>query len=250
MNAGRPASPARLLVHGIRAGIGLVVRTLTRARCSWHPQARAAAAAGATVYFANHRSHADAVLLWAVLPPALRRRTRPVAAADYWLGSALRRFLSLQLFRALVVERLARRGAANPVQAMAAALQAGEALIVFPEGTRNNSGTRSLLPLQAGLYHLARRCPEVQLVPVWLDQLDRLLPKGRRLPSPVRCSVSLGAPLQLQPGEGCAAFLDRASHALLALRPAAGAAHAVPVPCARTPLSGALHGPAARPDTA
>ncbi len=231
---------AHLLAHGIRT----LVRWLTGVHGNWHPQARAATAAGATVYFANHRSHADAVLLWAVLPAALRRRTRPVAAADYWLGSALRRFLCLQVFRALVVERLARRDAPNPVQAMAAALRAGETLIVFPEGTRN-SGSRTLLPLQAGLYHLARTCPDVHLVPVWLDQLDRLLPKGRRLPTPVRCSVTLGAPLRLQPGEGCRAFLDRASQALLALRPPRNAPGA-----ACTPSSGALHGPAARPDTA
>ena len=170
-----------------------------------------------TVYFANHTSHGDFVLLWAALPADLRSHTRPVAAADYWQGSALRRFIGAQVFRALLIDRQARTDAPDPVQSMADSLHAGDSLILFPEGTRN-TGDEVLLPLKSGLYHLARRCPEIRLVPVWIENLKRVLPKGALLPVPLACSVAFGAPLVLQPDESRADFLERARSALLQLR--------------------------------
>jgi 1-acyl-sn-glycerol-3-phosphate acyltransferase len=170
-----------------------------------------------TVYFANHTSHGDFVLLWAALPADLRGHTRPVAAADYWQGSALRRFIGTQVFRALLIDRQPKADAPDPVQAMADSLHAGDSLILFPEGTRN-TGDDALLPLKSGLYHLARRSPEARLVPVWIENLKRVLPKGALLPVPLACSVAFGAPLVMQPDESRADFLARARDALLALR--------------------------------
>ena len=168
------------------------------------------------VYFANHTSHGDFVLVWAALPGDLRELTRPVAAADYWQGSALRRFIGAQVFRALLIDR-ERSGGPDPVQQMADGLRAGDSLIMFPEGTRN-TGDEVLLPLKSGLFHLARSCPEVRLVPVWIENLRRVLPKGSVLPVPLACTVEFGAPLKLQPDEDKAAFLARARAAMLALR--------------------------------
>lgn len=170
-----------------------------------------------TVYFANHTSHGDFVLLWAALPADLRSRTRPVAAADYWQRSALRRFIGMQVFRALLIDRQARGDAPDPVQAMADSLHAGDSLILFPEGTRN-TGDQALLPLKSGLYHLARRCPEVRLVPVWIENLKRVLPKGAVVPVPLACSVAFGEPLMLQRDESRSDFLARAHSALLQLQ--------------------------------
>lgn len=196
------------------AAIVAFARVVTGVRALWHGAPQAAP----TVYFANHTSHGDFVLVWAALPPDLRGHTRPVAAADYWAGSALRRFIGAQVFRALLIDRQARRDAPDPVQAMAATLHAGDSLILFPEGTRN-TGDEPLMPFKSGLYHLARACPEVRLVPVWIENLKRVLPKGSVVPVPLACSVEFGPALALQPDENRADFLARARAALLSLGP-------------------------------
>jgi 1-acyl-sn-glycerol-3-phosphate acyltransferase len=194
--------------------VGLA-RLITGVRALWrggNPEAVT------TLYFANHTSHGDFVLLWATLPPDLRKVTRPVAAADYWLGSRLRRFVGQQVFRAVLIDRERREGAPNPVEQMTAALKAGDSLIMFPEGTRN-TGDEVMLPLKSGLFHLARACPEVRLVPVWIENLKRVLPKGMLIPLPLACTVTYGAPITLQDGESKDAFLERARAAMLALCP-------------------------------
>lgn len=193
-------------------------RLLTGVRGQWQG---AAPSAEQTLYFANHASHGDFVLLWATLPRELRAITRPVAGEDYWQASALRRFIGHDVFNALMIRRdgSGTNGeAANPVDQMATALAAGDSLIMFPEGTRN-TGDEVLLPLKSGLYHLACQCPQVRLVPVWIDNLKRVLPKGAMLPIPLACTVRYGAPLALRPGEDKAAFLARARQAMLNLRP-------------------------------
>jgi hypothetical protein len=106
-------------------------------------------------------------------------------------GSALRRFIGGQVFRALLIDRQARRDAPDPVQAMAARLQAGDSLILFPEGTRN-TGDEVLLPFKSGLYHLAHACPEVRLVPVWIREPEARAAQGQLLPVPLACSVEFG----------------------------------------------------------
>lgn len=232
--------PARPL-HARLTGLCIIgaARLLTGVRAYWHreasplgpaPSRAAVFAEPPTVYFANHASHADFVLLWASLPPAMRRLTRPVAAADYWRRSALRRFIGEQVFGALLIEREAagsgrdwRVAAADPVRQMRAALQAGQSLILFPEGTRN-TGDAPLLPFKSGLFHLGRACAQadqpVRLVPVWINNLKRVLPKGMLVPLPLACSVSFGEPLAWLEGEDRAAFARRAEAAVLTLRPA------------------------------
>jgi 1-acyl-sn-glycerol-3-phosphate acyltransferase len=170
------------------------------------------------VYFANHNSHGDFVLIWTVLPSALRRRTRPVAGADYWTVSATRRFFGTRVFRAVLIDRNSDTRQEDPIALMAGALDAGSSLILFPEGTRNTTAAR-LLPFKTGLYHLVVARPQVELVPVWIENLNRVMPKGEFVPIPLLCTVTFGAPLNLREGEDKAAFLDRARSALLALAP-------------------------------
>lgn len=195
-------------------------RALTGVRADWRG---AVPMAEPTLYFANHASHGDFVLLWSALPAELRDSTRPVAAADYWQGSALRRFVGERVFRALLIDR--RHGGVDAVAQMARALHEGDSLIMFPEGTRN-TGDADLLPLKSGLYHLAVQCPDVRFVPVWIENLRRVLPKGSWLPVPLACSVAFGAPISARRGEDKAALLARARAALLALRPDAAAENA------------------------
>lgn len=168
------------------------------------------------IYFANHRSHADFVLIWTVLPAPLRRVTRPVAGADYWLKNGPRRFFGERVFRAVLIDRNPVTRDADPIAIMAAALDDNNSLILFPEGTRN-TGEEPLLPFKSGLYHLAKARPDVELVPIWIENLNRVMPKGEFVPIPLLCTVTIGAPIVLGEGEDKGAFLDRSRNSLLVL---------------------------------
>lgn len=170
------------------------------------------------VYYANHSSNGDFVLLWTVLPTPLRRSTRPVAALEYWLTSPLRAFIGREVFNAVLIDRRPEARTEDPVAQMVAALDQGASLILFPEGKRNSSD-EVLLPFKSGLYHLAKARPEVDLVPVWIANLNKVMPKGEVIPVPLICTLTFGAPLHLTQGEGKDAFLARATQALRSLQP-------------------------------
>jgi 1-acyl-sn-glycerol-3-phosphate acyltransferase len=190
-------------------------RALTGARAMWKG---CAPVAETRVFYGNHSSHADFVLVWAALPMSLRVRTRPVAGADYWETSRLRRWLMHEVFRAVLIDRVPSGDRVDPVARMAQALEQEDSLILFPEGTRNTSD-EILLPFKSGVYHLARARPEVQFVPVWIENLNRVMPKGEIVPIPLLCTITFGAPLRLRDGEAKEDFVARARESLLALCP-------------------------------
>ena len=179
------------------------------------------------VYFANHSSHLDFVVLWAALPGPVRRLTRPIAARDYWEPSRIRRYFAVHVFNAGLVTRGLEGASSDRAAVVAAATRSVEeaavalgdrySLILFPEGTRGAG--REVGPFKSGLYYLARMRPDVELVPAYLENLNRILPKGEVLPVPFMGSVSFGAPIALGEHEPRDAFLTRARDALLALRP-------------------------------
>lgn len=211
-----PASPSplrRVAADVCGGAITLFARALTAVQPVW--QGIDPDAPRQRVYFANHASNGDFVLVWSVLPPRQRRATRPVAGADYW-RKGLRRFIGAEVFRALLIDRDGSGPRGAPVEQMAQALDAGASLIIFPEGTRNLTDSQ-LQPLKSGIYHLARARPKVDFVPVWIENLNRVLPKGAIVPVPLMCKVTFGAPLQMAYAEEKDAFLARAREALLAL---------------------------------
>lgn len=193
----------------------LFVRVLTGASAMWlgcDPADRRL-----RIYFANHGSHLDFVTLWAALPKELRARTRGVAARDYWGASKLRHWVAVNIFNALLIRREGITKEDNPVAQMTDALRAGESLIIFPEGTRSRDGTIGVF--KPGLYHLAVHVPEAELVPVYLQNLNRILPKGHLLPIPLISTVVFGQPIKLEDGEHKKDFMERARAAVLALCP-------------------------------
>lgn len=172
------------------------------------------------IYFANHQSNLDAPVIWAALPPTMRARTRPVAAKDYWEKGAVRRWLANDVFHVVLIERTAITAHNNPMARMDEALEAGSSLILFPEGTRQTDEDAGMNPFKPGLWHLARKHPAVELVPVWLENLNRILPKGEILPVPLLASVTFGTPLRVEEGELKPAFMARAQAAVAAMEAA------------------------------
>lgn len=207
--------PAAARVMG--EAISIFARFITAPRAIWQgiaPEPRQ------RVYFANHSSNGDFVLIWTVLPQPLRRQTRPVAALDYWLTSPLRAFIGRDVFNAVLIDRRPEARTNDPVAQMVEALDQGASLILFPEGQRNASDA-PILPFKSGLYHLARARPAIDLVPVWIANLNKVMPKGEIIPVPLICTLTFGAALHLTPDEPKEAFLTRAANALLALEKAA-----------------------------
>lgn len=167
------------------------------------------------IYFANHSSHIDTLAIWSALPPSLRRTTQVVAARDYWGTGALRRHIALRALNAVLIDRQRENRNEDPLLPLSTALGAGRSLILFPEGTRG--AERLPGPFKSGLYHLAMRHPQAELVPVYLENLHRAMPKGAKLPVPLICTVRFGAPLARLDGEAKDDFLQRARAAVGAL---------------------------------
>jgi 1-acyl-sn-glycerol-3-phosphate acyltransferase len=175
------------------------------------------------VYFANHASHLDFMAIWSALPRRVRRDVRPVAGRDYWEKTPARRFLADRVFHALLIDRhrAASRGdvvaqARAAVERMAGEVAQHRSLIVFPEGTRSLDG--QVGEFRSGLFHLSRLCPEAELIPVYVENLHRVLPKGEFLPVPMLNRVVFGPPMTASARDDKHAFLSRARAALLQLR--------------------------------
>ena len=210
-------------IHPIASFLAALARGITGVQVQWagcEPSERQ------RIYFANHTSHLDFVVLWSALPSEIRANTRPIAAKDYWEQTQLRRYLAANVFHAILLERGAAAKAQYPEEAhfvgrhlidqMADALGTEHSLIFFPEGTRGTG--EKMAPFRSGIYHLAQRRPDVELVPTYLENLNRILPKGEFLPVPMLSLLTFGKPIQVEPDEDKDAFLERAREAVAGLR--------------------------------
>lgn len=189
-------------------------RLLTGARSIWfgsQPEMKQ------RIFYANHNSHIDFILLWSSLPPDIRRKTRPVAASDYWMKDRFRRFLIQDTFSGVTIQRN-REDQSDPLQPIKEVLSEGYSIIFFPEGTRNLEDDIQLLAFKSGLYHLSTQFPEVEVIPVWISNLKRVMPKGAIIPLPLLSTVIFGAPLDKQQYKDKKEFLEYAQNELLKLK--------------------------------
>jgi len=174
------------------------------------------------VYFANHSSHLDILILWASLPADVRRMTRPVAARDYWWRNAVRRYLVTRVFNAIMIERREHgggfRGAYEAIEATLQGMGDHYSIIIFPEGTRGSG--EKIGEFKGGIYSIAEAKPGVEFVPVYIENVSRILPKGELLLVPLLSSITFGKPLTLGKDERKREFLGRARQAVVDLQEA------------------------------
>ncbi len=154
-------------------------------------------------------------VIWILLlfPKELRTKTRPVAAKDYW-QSGIRKRIAVDELNVVLVDRK-RTENSDPMDPMRQALREGSSLIIFPEGTRTPQALPG--PFKSGLWRLMTEFPEVELIPIYLENLHRSMPKGALLPVPTMCSVRFGAPLPHSPDEGKEEFLEKARASIIKL---------------------------------
>ncbi len=167
------------------------------------------------IYFANHTSHLDSVVIWSALPQEIRARTRPVAAKDYWTAGPIRRYMARR-FNALLIDRTDFKIHRSPIEMMIHEIGDTDSLIVFPEGGRSSGGR--IGEFKSGLFHLCRKRPDLEAIPVHIDNMNRILPRGEILPVPLLTCISFGPPIWLERGEPKAAFLHRARRAVMRLK--------------------------------
>ena len=151
---------------------------------------------GSFILVANHSSHLDTVSLLSLFPLNRLRRIRPVAAADYFERNKVISVLAKTLFNILPIARKHITPENNPIRQMRAALEAGDSLIMFPEGTRGSG--EELGEFRSGVAHLLEKMPDVCVVPAYLINMGRSLPKGEFIPVPFFCEIRLGMPLKIQ----------------------------------------------------
>jgi 1-acyl-sn-glycerol-3-phosphate acyltransferase len=177
------------------------------------------------IYIANHTSHLDAVMIWASLPDQLRNSVRPVAAKDYWDRTPIRKYIACKLLNAVLLVRPSKTTDKNTslremiydgLNSLVDAVNEGSSLIIFPEGTRSISG--EIQGFKSGIFYIAEQCQEVEFVPVYIDNLNRIFPKGEILPVPLLSRIRFGKPFKLNEGEKRRAFITRAKDNILRLR--------------------------------
>ena len=189
-----------------------LARFLSGATSSWYSQPDTCQ----RVYYANHTSHLDILAIWSSLPGYVRRFVRPVAAKDYWSKGLVRPYIANRLFNAILLERQHVKAHQNPIDAMVREMGDRYSIIIFPEGGRQSSG--EMAEFKSGLYHICKKKPGLELIPIYIDNMNRILPRGTSLPVPLLSHVTFGKPIRLEENEKKQDFLVRARQAVLDLK--------------------------------
>ena len=169
---------------------------------------------GQRIYFANHTSHIDTLAIMAALPKEARLNTKPLAAADYWGKNSFLRYIATRGLNSVLIDRQPKDGE-DPLEPVLQAMAQGCSVIIFPEGTRRFQA----LPgeFKSGLYRLHKAFPQARLVPIYLNNLYRSMPKGKHVPLPIICTIRIGDPLAVVENEEKGDFLNRAREAVVRL---------------------------------
>lgn len=169
---------------------------------------------GQRIYFANHTSHIDTLAIMAALPKEARLNTKPLAAADYWGKNRFLRYIATRGLNSVLINRQSKDGE-DPLEPVRQVMEQGCSVIIFPEGTRSFQA----LPgeFKSGLYRLHRAFPQAHLIPIYLDNLYRSMPKGKHVPLPIICTIRIGDPLAVLENEEIGDFLNRAREAVVRL---------------------------------
>jgi 1-acyl-sn-glycerol-3-phosphate acyltransferase len=191
-----------------------VVRLVAGAYPVWH---RGAPSATQKIYFSNHTSHIDTLAILAALPRELRGQVRPVAARDHWQRGKAKVHIANELLNVVLIDRH-KEADGDPLEPVREALRLGHSIIIFPEGTRSANALPQ--PFKSGLYRLAGEFPGIELCPVYLENLQRIMPKGAIWPVPLICKVHFGGTMTLAEDETKADFLERARERVVELSPA------------------------------
>jgi 1-acyl-sn-glycerol-3-phosphate acyltransferase len=147
---------------------------------------------GPAIICANHNSHLDTMVLMTIFPLRLLAKLRPVAAAEYFLRNPLLTWFALQMIGIIPLERN-KSHRTDPLAKCSEALERGEILIIYPEGSRGEP--ESLASFQSGIAHLAKRHPDVPIYPVFIYGLGKVLPKCETVLVPFFCDLAIGKPM-------------------------------------------------------
>jgi len=148
---------------------------------------------GPAVMVANHNSHLDTLVLMCLFPLSMLHKVRPVAAADYFLKPGFMSWFSLRCCGILPLDRTGNTARDELFNGCEAALNDGDILILFPEGSRGNP--ESLSQLRKGVFYLLDGRDDTPLVPAVTHGLGRALPRGEALLVPFNCDVVVGEPI-------------------------------------------------------
>lgn len=193
-----------------------VIRPLLRVYWGVRFRRRALVPKGPCLVVANHNSHLDAALLMSLFPIRRLPHVHPVAAADYFGKSPFRQTMAMVLMNGIPIERSAPAGK-DPLAPMVEALNAGESLIFFPEGSRGEAGV--VAQFRPGVGRLTRSVPGLLVVPVFLSGPERIWPRGEVLPLPLGIDVNVGKPRTYPPHEDARVVADQVREDVLALAP-------------------------------
>ena len=145
---------------------------------------------GPAVIVANHNSHLDTMVLMSLYPLSKLHKIRPVAAADYFLSNRFLAWFSLTCVGIIPLERKSGDDKSSLFDACHEALDNGDIVILFPEGTRGHP--EEISTLKKGVFHLVHPRNDTKITPVIMHGLGKALPRGEALFVPFNCDVIIG----------------------------------------------------------
>ena len=146
------------------------------------------------ILIANHNSHMDTMAIMSAIPHRFIHKVHPVAARDFFGKNLFQKILMRYLVNATLIRRDRDNKERDPINDMDKMLKKKRSLILFPEGSRGVAGKMS--NFKKGLGYLVQKNPKISVIPVYLENIYKTLPKGKRLILPYNCSIKFGNPIK------------------------------------------------------